>query len=108
MATRIIRTSVILVVLLVVGLIVSTQLSVFVVQPIGAMPDGRTLVISRMNASTFIDSPDAMCERIQGNVNLLCRAMVIGQIGKNATIYMRLPYSSTLYLISTGGRTFDR
>ena len=99
---------VLLLTVLVVGVFVSTQVSIFVVQPIGAIPDGRTLVISRLRGSTFIDSADAMCERIQGSVNLLCRGMVIGQVGQNATIYLRLPYSSTLYSLSTNGKTFDR
>jgi hypothetical protein len=89
-------------------LLASTQVTFFVVQPIGAVPDGRTLLIARLQGSTFIDSADAMCERIQGGVSLLCRGMVMGQVGKNATIYLRLPYSATLYQISTGGRSYDR
>jgi hypothetical protein len=93
---------------LVVLALASTQVTLFVVQPIGAVPEGRTLLISRLNGSRFIDSADAMCERIQGNVSLLCRVMVMGQVGTNATIYLRLPYSETLYLWSTGGKTYDR
>lgn len=89
-------------------LLASTQVTFFVVQPIGAVPDGRTLLIARLQGSTFIDSADAMCERIQGGVSLLCRGMVMGQVGKNATIYLRLPYSETLYQISTGGKSYDR
>jgi hypothetical protein len=103
------RTKILLLVLvLVIGFVVWSQFSIFVVQPIGAAPEGRTLVISRLKASAFIDSADAMCERIQGNVNLLCRGMVLGQVGKNATVYLRLPYSATLYSISTGGKSYDR
>ena len=49
-----------------------------------------------------------MCVRIQDGVNLLCRGMVFGQILEDATIYLRLPYSRTLYLISTGGAEYDR
>lgn len=102
------RLLVILLALLVVGALASTQVSIFVIQPMGAVPDGRTIVISRLRGSAFIDSADAMCERIQGSVNLLCRGLVMGQVGKNATIYMRLPYSETLYQLSTGGKTYDR
>ncbi|MBK9238941.1 MAG: hypothetical protein IPL75_01480 [Acidobacteria bacterium] len=97
-----------LLVLLTVGAVASTQVTLFIVQPIGAVPGGRTLVISRMNKGKFIDSADAMCERIQGGVNLLCRAVVLGQIGQNATIHLRLPYSERLFLISTGGKRYDR
>lgn len=97
-----------LVAVLLLGFLVSTQISVFVLQPVGAAPEGRTLVISRLNASKFIDSADAMCERIQGSVNLLCRGVVLGQVGQNATVYLHLPYSETLYRLSTGGKTYDR
>jgi hypothetical protein len=88
--------------------VIYTQMTIFVVQPIGAVPEGRTLIISRLNKMNFVDSADAMCYRLQGGVNLLCRGAVLGAVGKNATIYMRLPYSETLYSISTGGMKFDR
>jgi hypothetical protein len=32
----------------------------------------------------------------------------LGQVANNATIYMRLPYSETLYGISTGGKAYER
>jgi len=85
-----------------------TQLTLFVVQPIGAVPDGRTLVIWRMGDLKFIDSADAVCERETGSVNLLCRAAILGGVGSNADIIVRLPYSETLYRISTGGQSYDR
>ena len=88
--------------------IVYLLVTLFVVQPMGALPEGRTVVMSRLNTTKFIDSADAMCLRIQDGVNLLCRGMVLGGILENATIYLRLPYSRTLYLISTGGAEYDR
>jgi len=107
MATR--KTSIVtLAVVLVLVVLVSTQVTIFVVPPIGAVPEGRTLIISRLNRGDFIDSADAMCERIQGGVNLLCRGMVLGAVGKNAVVFIRLPYSESLYLISTGGKVYDR
>jgi hypothetical protein len=84
-----------------------TQLTLFVVQPIGALPEGRTVVILRLNKTEFIDSPDAMCERIQGGVSLLCRMMVLGTVLEKSTVLLRLPYSEWLYEISTGGKTYD-
>jgi len=57
---------------------VATQLTFFAVQPISALPEGRTLVIWRLNTMKFIDSADAWCERQQGGVNLLCRGAVLG------------------------------
>lgn len=93
--------------LLLAGIIYS-QLTIFIVPPIGAIPEGKTVVMLRLNKTEFIDSPDAMCERIQGGVSLLCRGMVMGAVVKNTKILIRLPYADWLYLISTGGKRFDR
>jgi len=49
-----------------------------------------------------------MCERMQGGVSLLCRGMTLAAVGENATILGRFPYSSWLYGISTGGKTYNR
>lgn len=88
--------------------LVYTQLTVFVVPPIGAIPEGRTVVILRLNKTEFIDSPDAMCERIQGGVSLLCRGLIMGAVAEKSTILLRLPYSAALYQVSTGGKTYER
>lgn len=93
---------------LVLLLVAHTQLTLFVVQPIGAVPQGGTLVITRLNNTHFIDSADALCLRTTGSVTLLCRGVALGAVGKNATILLRLPYSGWLYGISTGGRYYDR
>ena len=85
-----------------------TQFTIFVVPPMGAVPEGRTLIISRLNKTEFIDSADAMCERIQGGVSLMCRGFVLAAVAGKSTIYLRLPYSKQLYLISTGGKTYER
>lgn len=97
-----------LTVLAIVAGMASTQITIFVIQPIGAVPEGRTVVMSRLRSMKFIDSADSFCQRTQGGVNLICRAAVMGAVGQNATIYARLPYSETLYLWSTGGTTYDR
>jgi hypothetical protein len=85
-----------------------TQTTIFVIPPIGALPEGKTVLISRLNKTEFIDSPDAMCERIQGSVSLLCRGMVLAAVIEKSTIIVRLPYSSWLYSISTKGKQYDR
>ena len=85
-----------------------TQLTIFVIQPIVAVPEGKTLVILRLNKTKFIDSADAMCNRIQDGVSLLCRGATLAAVSENATILMRLPYSETLYFASTDGKTYDR
>lgn len=100
------KTVVALVVLAVTVIVIYTQITLFVIPPIGALPEGRTMVITRLNKTKFIDSPDAMCERIQGGVSLLCRGIVMGAVLEKSTILMRLPYSSWLYSISTGGKIY--
>lgn len=97
-----------LAVVLMLCVLAYTQLTIFVIQPIGAIPEGKTLVTSRLNKTKFVDSADGMCQRIQGEVNLLCRGMLMGAVAKKATVYLRLPYSETLYQISTDGKTYDR
>lgn len=102
------RSIVALVIVAVLIVLLYTQITFFVVPPIGALPDGKTIVITRLNKTEFIDSADAMCERMQGGVSLLCRGMTIGAVAEKSTILFRLPYSSWLYSISTGGKTYDR
>lgn len=104
------KTGTILVLLILAAacLVFYTQFTIFVVPPIGALPEGKTLIITRLNKTNFIDSPDAMCDRLQGGVSLLCRGVVLGAVAEKATIYARLPYSEWLYLISTGGKKYDR
>lgn len=89
-------------------LVVYTQITIFAVPPIGAVPEGRTVIMLRLNKTNFIDSADAMCIRIQGYVSLLCRGMTMAGVVNATTIIARLPYSETLYKISTGGETYDR
>lgn len=79
---------------------------VFTIQPIGALPDGATLVIWRGAARPLFDSPDKLCLDVQGGVSLLCRAAAIGAL-KPSQIVLRLPYLEWTYLISTGGRTYS-
>lgn len=102
------RNSIILLGLIVLlGFLVYTQVTLFVVQPIGAAPEGVTLVILRGGQLKFIDSADAVCERGMGGVSLLCRGLVLGTVAENNPVLLRLPYSATLYSISTGGKQYE-
>ncbi|MDM5138235.1 hypothetical protein OB959_00275 [Aeromonas bestiarum] len=84
------------------------QITLFVVQPMGAVPEGKTLVILRMNKMHFIDSADAMCEREMNGVSLLCRGITMAAVVNKGTIIFRLPYSDFLYKLSTNGKTYNR
>lgn len=72
---------------------------VFVIQPIGAVPEGATVIISGVEKLNAIDSADAVCDRY-GTVNLICRAAVLGNVADNGKILLRLPYSQFLYHLS--------
>jgi hypothetical protein len=79
------------------------------IQPIGAIPDGVTLLVFRAGTQMkFFDSPDAMCLRMMDGVSLLCRMSAMAAVAENSNIILRLPYIEAFYLASTNGSTFDR
>jgi hypothetical protein len=83
---------------------------VFTIQPLGALPDGITVVyLARGPEMPFFSSPDALCLQMQGSVSLLCRMAAMAAVEEIADrIVLRLPYIETAYLLSTDGRRFDR
>jgi len=91
-----------------IAIVIYTQITIFAVPPIGAVPEGRTVIMLRLNKTNFIDSADAMCERLQGSVSLLCRGVTMGAVVSNTKIIARLPYSEWLYRISTGSKQYER
>jgi hypothetical protein len=98
-----------LVVGVVIGIAAYTQLTLFVVQPIGLIPEGVTVVLWRRSAVlNFVDSADAVCQRTAGGVSVWCRMGALAGVIKNNPVLIRLSYSDTLYSISTGGKTYDR
>lgn len=101
------KKTIIAAVLIASAIAIYTQLTLFIVPPIGAVPEGRTVIILRLNKTNFIDSPDAMCERMQGGVSLLCRGMTMAAVVEKSKILARLPYSDWLYLLSTDGKRFE-
>ena len=84
---------------------------IFVIQPIGAIPDGATVVYFRYDTNmSFISSADGMLDKTGAGVSLLGRGIALGAIAKGIEDkkICSLPYSRTLYLISTGGKEYDR
>jgi hypothetical protein len=77
------------------------------VQPIGALPDGKTVIVWRASGEPFFKSADALCLERMASVSLLCRGMAMGQAPTDRII-MRLPYQHWAYTASTGGQEFDR
>ena len=87
--------------LIVIITILFTQFfTIFIIQPIGAVPEGKTLIVLQLNKTKFIDSADGMCLREFGYVNLLCRGMMLSAVLKKSKILVKLPYSEYLYKLT--------
>ena len=91
------------------GLLFYFATGFFVIQPIGALPEGATVWYWRYDSELpFISSADGFLVDNQRDVSLLNRGLVLAVLVKPLTQLKiaSLPYSKTLYLISTGGREF--
>jgi len=93
---------------IIILIVVFSQITLFVIQPMGAIPTGKTLIILRLNKTNFIDSADAMCVRETGSLNLMCRGIMMSAVINKSKILMKLPYSKFLYEISTGGKEYTK
>lgn len=83
------------------------RIGVFTVQPIGGVPEGKTIIYyGRSNNMPFFASADGIC--LDGDdlgVTLLCRGITLGvfvRVYEN-NIIIRMPYSEWAYRQSTGG-----
>lgn len=83
---------------------------IFVIQPIGAIPDGTTIVYWRHGTSMpFIASADGLLASKGEGVSLLGRGVVLAALAKpiKEKEIFRLGYSETIYLWSTGGKKYE-
>ncbi|MFA5858003.1 MAG: hypothetical protein WC955_02940 [Elusimicrobiota bacterium] len=83
----------------------------FVVQPIGAIPDGATIWYWRYDTNIpFISLVDGILLRETGSINLLGRAIGLAAVSKKLEdkVIVRLPYCKLAYLVSTRGAEFDK
>lgn len=69
---------------------------VFVIKPIGAIPQGVSAVVMGVPGLRIVDSPDAFCLRQTGGVTLICRGAVAARVANQGRVLLRLPYSSIL------------
>ena len=96
------------VVLLLVAGLIYTFTSVYSIQPIGALPNGATVIVWRTTGAPFFDSPDAMCLRLAHEVSLMCRAIALAKGPAVNYKIVSLPYMPWAYELSTGGKVYDR
>jgi len=84
---------------------------IFVIQPIGAIPKGVTVVYWRAGLNMpFIASSDGLLIKSGTGVSLLGRGMVLSTVVEliEPRIIFRLPYFEVFYLISTGGKQYSQ
>ena len=100
---------------LVVAIVIFSTLyfttGIFVIQPIGAVPEGATIWYWRLNTKLpFISSADGLLLDRVGKVSILGRAVALGVVAKSIKDkkIVTFPYSKTLYLISTSGKEFNK
>ena len=96
-----------LIIFIALVLVIALKVGFYTVQPIGALPEGVTLIVWREAGEPFFNSPDAMCLERVGAVSLLCRGLALSQ-GPTDRIILRLPYMDWAYSLSTGGRHFEK
>lgn len=80
---------------------------IYTIQPIGMLPEGKTLIVWRESGEPFFNSPDATCLERVGAVSLMCRMLAMSKAPVNRII-LRLPYWEWSYLASTGGNKFEK
>lgn len=96
--------------LLVIIVIFSSVCGVFVLQPIGAVPEGVTIIYWRDGLNMpFVASADGILEKTGTGVSLLSRGILLSKVIEliKPRIICRLPYSEQLYLISTNGNKYE-
>lgn len=86
-------------------------LGIFVVQPIGALPEGVTIIYWRAGSNMpFVTSPDGLLLAKKQDVSLLSRSIALAAVSEviRKRAICRMPYMEWLYLSSTGGVKFER
>jgi hypothetical protein len=98
-----------LITIFVIGISFRIFCGIFVIQPIGAIPKGTTIIYWRIGMDLpFISSADGLLEKSGVGVSLLGRGIMLAKYAKpiKEKELFRLSYSETLYLYSTGGKKF--
>lgn len=93
------------------ALFVRLFLGIFVIQPIGAIPDGATIVYWRNGLNVpFVASADGLVVESGAQLSLLTRGMMLSTLAEpiRSREIVRFRYSRPMYLLSTGGKEYDR
>lgn len=101
----------VIVMILAFVLFIRICLGIFVIQPIGAIPNGVSIVYWRFGINLpFISSADGILDESGAGVSLLGRGILLSKIAEPIMEreLFRFDYSQTLYLWSTGGIKYEK
>ena len=76
--------------------------AIFVVPPVPAVIEGKTLIVTRMKGMAFLDSPAGWCAREAGEATVICQGLMLTRVAQDARILLELPYSETLADLAGG------
>jgi hypothetical protein len=82
----------------------------FVIQPIGALPEGLTIWYFRIGTNLpFISSADGLLLKKEGSISIMSRMITMTSLLEETKKRMitRLPYMRGFYLISTNGQEYN-
>lgn len=97
-------------VLAIVAIAFRLLFGIFVIQPIGAVPEGATIIYWRTNLNLpFIASVDGLLSESENGVSLIGRGVLLSALAKPIleNEIMRFGYSEWLYLESTNGKMYN-
>jgi len=101
-----------LIILLILATVIfRTCCGIFVIQPIGALPEGKTLIYWRAGLDyTFITSADGILEKSGAGVSLLGRSIMLSRVINeiDGRIIFKIKYYERLYLKSTNGIKYEK
>ena len=106
------KTTNVLIISIVVFLIfIRTTIGIFVIQPIGAIPEGTTIVYWRVGTNfDFVESADGLVQKTGAGLSLFTRGIALAAAAEPVVQreIFRMPYSSFLYGLTTGGEYYDK
>tara|TARA_B100000787_G_C16181513_1_gene292116 strand:- start:268 stop:594 length:327 start_codon:yes stop_codon:yes gene_type:complete len=97
--------------ILAIGLFFRIFCGIFIIHPIGAIPEGTTIIYWRTGMNLpFIASADGLLDKSGAGVSLWGRGMMLAKVAESIkeNEIFRIDYSETIYLWSTGGKKFEK
>lgn len=79
-----------------------TQFTILIINPLeGFAENPKTMLITRMENTRFLDTPEAICRRTKGELSASCSETISSRINNSVKVYANFPYADWLYRISS-------